>query len=145
MKTGSSRPQTLASDKVRYVGLEFGTAGYQPYDCNEVWANGYGDCKDKANLLVAMLRYKGIQAWHTLLDTTSHGLVEKRSPSPHQFDHMIVAVPRPDAPTLFNRRNGQIPPTRLLPDCDQGRDVLLITDNGAFGSAPPSEARTAIP
>lgn len=68
----------VAND-VRYTGLEFGDADYQPHDCNEVWENQYGDCKDKANLLVALLRLKNIPAHMALINTDHLGLVDRRA------------------------------------------------------------------
>ena len=40
---------------IRYVSLSFGSGRYQPHAAAEVLANRYGDCKDKATLLEAML------------------------------------------------------------------------------------------
>ena len=43
-------------DRVRYVGMEFGEASIIPMQPKETLQRGYGDCKDQAALLVAMLR-----------------------------------------------------------------------------------------
>ena len=40
----------------RYVGLEFGIHGYKPYKVTQVLARRFGDCKDKASLMLALLR-----------------------------------------------------------------------------------------
>ena len=40
---------------VRYTGFELGKSDLQPHDSMSVWQRQYGDCKDKANLLRAML------------------------------------------------------------------------------------------
>ena len=42
--------------EVRYTGIEFGEAAVVPHSPTETLAHKYGDCKDKATLLVAMLR-----------------------------------------------------------------------------------------
>src|SRR6202142_1523201 len=42
--------------KTRYVALEFGIHGYKPYRCSQIFARGFGDCKDKATLIVTMLK-----------------------------------------------------------------------------------------
>jgi hypothetical protein len=89
------------ADQIRYVGLEFGTADYQPHNCNEVWENQYGDCKDKANLLVALLGHYGIRAYIALVNTEHAGLVDHRVPTYSVFDHAIVAIARPGATYLF--------------------------------------------
>ncbi len=52
----------------------------------------FGDCKDKALLLVALLTELGIPAWPALVDTTSGPLVPQRQPSPGAFDHVVVVA-----------------------------------------------------
>lgn len=43
----------------RYVSLSFGVGRYRPHAAAQVMRNGYGDCKDKAALLIALLRAAG--------------------------------------------------------------------------------------
>jgi len=57
-----------------------------------VYARGYGDCKDKANLLRAMLREVGINAYPVIAQTEQESVVWKDFPSPIQFNHVIVAI-----------------------------------------------------
>src|SRR5262249_32138566 len=52
---------------VRYTGVEFGEASIVPRPPSEVMARGYGDCKDQAALLVALLRAAGMTAHVALL------------------------------------------------------------------------------
>ncbi|MDD5292620.1 MAG: DUF3857 domain-containing protein, partial [Candidatus Omnitrophica bacterium] len=54
---------------IRYVAVEYGQAGYEPHDAKDIFKNKYGDCKDQAILLVAMLRSQGIQAYPVLIGT----------------------------------------------------------------------------
>ncbi|WP_221029171.1 DUF3857 domain-containing protein [Actomonas aquatica] len=132
------------SNDVRYTGLEFGLAGYQPYDCAEVWANRYGDCKDKANLLRALLAAKGIESHIVLLRTTNHGRVERRSPSWHQFNHAILAVPRADGSIWFlDPTVDQLDPT-FLPLADSAREVLMLADGKAVWVRTPTSNDSGI-
>ena len=54
-------------DGIYYVKVEgaagdvFGIGGYQPHRAEEIFANRYGDCKDKVTLLSAMLREIGVE------------------------------------------------------------------------------------
>ncbi len=43
-------------ENTRYVALEFGIHALKPYDVPSVFRRRFGDCKDKATLMVAMLR-----------------------------------------------------------------------------------------
>ncbi len=131
------------SNDVRYTGLEFGAADLQPHSCDEVWENQYGDCKDKANLLRAMLQYKGINAWLVLLNADQAGHIEHRSPDYRQFDHAIVAVELEPAQYLFcDPTIRQAKPGMLSPG-DTDRDVLVIKNNTAdWAHTPRQEAGT---
>jgi len=58
----------LVVENTRYVGLEFGIHGYKPYRSTQVFQRRFGDCKDKATLLVALLEAAAIPARVALLD-----------------------------------------------------------------------------
>lgn len=120
----------LAANEVRYTGLEFGLAGYQPHSCDDVWQKRYGDCKDKANLLRAMLATKGIRSHLVLLSTHGNGQVEKRSPSWQQFNHAILAVENtPDL--LICDPTGKHFTAGTLGLGDLARDVLVLRGDHA--------------
>ena len=79
-------------DHIRYVAVELGIGGWQPHAAADVFRNRYGDCKDKATLLIAMLADAGIAA-HPLLVDFDHA-IDPAMPS-HYADHMIVAIELP--------------------------------------------------
>ncbi len=76
------------------LGLDRG-GGYQPRPAAQVLRQGYGDCKDKANLLRAMLREAGQDSWLVLVNSESRGRVSLSWPSPGAFDHCILAIRAP--------------------------------------------------
>ncbi len=125
------------SNEVRYTGLEFGLAGYQPYSCSTVWKNRYGDCKDKTNLLRALLKQKSIDSHFGLLYTKGHGVLEKDIPRYGQFNHAILVIPQSDGnytyvdPTIENISAGK------LSYGDSGRDILIIKDDGIEWATTP--------
>ncbi len=82
----------LQSD-VRYVAIEIGIGGYQPHPAADVFRARYGDCKDKATLLSAMLHEVGIESEYVLIDT-HRGNVGPELPSP-RFNHAILAIELP--------------------------------------------------
>ncbi len=77
--------------QVRYVAVEVGIGGYRPHTPQEVLERRWGDCKDKAFLLVDLLRDAGIEAWPALIRLDPEGRVDREFPSP-QFNHVITAV-----------------------------------------------------
>jgi transglutaminase-like putative cysteine protease len=129
----------VAND-VRYTGLELGEADYQPHECNEVWKNKYGDCKDKANLLAAFLRHKGIPAQVALLNTEHAGLIDRRSPDYRVFTHAIVALPdgkggyRFCDPTIDRAQLGILSPT------DTDRDVFVVGQDAGVWTRTPAQS-----
>ena len=62
--------------KTRYVALEFGIHGFKPYRCAQIFARGFGDCKDKATLIVTMLGALGIKATPVVVRTANKGDIE---------------------------------------------------------------------
>ena len=62
-----------------YVALEFGIYSYKPYPVTQIYARRFGDCKDKASLMIALLRAAGIEAEIALVRTRSLGDVAART------------------------------------------------------------------
>ena len=55
------------SREIRYVAIEIGIGGYQPHPAPDVFKNKYGDCKDKATLLMSMLGHIGLRGYPALV------------------------------------------------------------------------------
>ncbi len=113
--------------EVRYTGVELGEAALVPRSPAEVLARGYGDCKDKATLLVALLRRAGVPAYVALLRVGSRGDVEAKLPGMGSFDHAIVFVP--GTPALWIDATDPYSPLGELPPDDQGRLALVASPN----------------
>ncbi|HEV3240693.1 MAG TPA: DUF3857 domain-containing protein [Casimicrobiaceae bacterium] len=79
-------------DDIRYFGIELGKGSLTPRDPNETARSGFGDCKDKSLLLIALLRQMGIDAAPALAAQRSGELLGELLPSARVFDHMIVGV-----------------------------------------------------
>ena len=81
----------FVSQEIRYMGLtmEDGAPGYEPHDVNITFENRYGVCRDKAALLVQMLRIAGFSAYPVLIHAGAK--MDSAVPWPF-FNHAIVAV-----------------------------------------------------
>jgi len=79
---------------VRYVAIEIGIGGYQPHAAGDIYKHQYGDCKDKATLLSAMLHEAGIDSY-LVMAQTDRGIVAPDFASAITFNHAILAVPVP--------------------------------------------------
>ncbi|MCA1366214.1 DUF3857 domain-containing transglutaminase family protein [Bradyrhizobium sp. BRP14] len=80
----------LIQDEIRYVSLSIGAGSYVPRRPEAVLASGFGDCKDKALLLVSALRRLGIEAEAALTDIDGGKALRQSLPALQAFDHVIV-------------------------------------------------------
>ncbi len=112
---------------VRYVAISLGMGGYQPRSVADVVATGYGDCKDKATLFIALAARLGITAYPVLL--SAGGRVDRRLPSIFQFNHAIAAVERPSGRLYVDLTAGDVP-WGALPIADHGQFVLVVHPDG---------------
>ncbi|MCI0409983.1 MAG: hypothetical protein L0191_15735, partial [Acidobacteria bacterium] len=118
----------FAQKKVHYVSVSLGVGGWQPHSNEQIFLHRYGDCKDKATLLIAMLRSVGLTGFPVLIRTRDMGAMDKEFPST-AFNHAIVAIPQSDG-LLFLDPTSESTPLGELPWQDQGALVLVIRDDG---------------
>jgi hypothetical protein len=79
--------------QIRYFVIEMGIGGYRPHYAGDIFHNRFGDCKDKATLLSAMLSSVGIHSALVMVDV-HRGVVDSGAPSIFG-DHMIAAIEIP--------------------------------------------------
>ena len=131
--------------QIRYVDIEIGIGGYQPHFAADVYKNRFGDCKDKATLMMTMLKEIGIDSYFTLIDTR-RGLVRADTPTAMTFNHAIVAIQLPkdvqssNLYAIYNEPKlgkllifdptSEMTPFGDLPDTLQQTYALLVTDKG---------------
>jgi hypothetical protein len=144
---------------VHYISIQTGLGrggGYKPHSAVDVFAKSYGDCKDKANLMRAMLKSIGITSYPVSICSGDPLYVREEWPSPHQFNHCIIAIKVKDdtqAPTIIKHPAlGRLlifdptdddTPVGDLPDHEQGSFALVIAgDLGSLTRMPvtPPEA-----
>ena len=118
----------FCAQKIRYVAVEYGEAGYEPHSSSDIFKNKYGDCKDQAILLVSMLREVGLSAWPVLIATKDYYNLNEDFPSV-LFNHCIAAVSLQDK-VYFLDPTAQTCPFMDLPVDDQGRRALLFKKDG---------------
>jgi len=118
----------FCAQDIRYVAVEYGQAGYEPHQAQDIFQNKYGDCKDQAILLISMLRYIGIKAYPVLIGTYDHLNLQKDFPS-IAFNHCI-AVADFQGEWVFMDPTGQTVSFGDLPSMDHDRLVFLILDEG---------------
>lgn len=123
--------------RTRYVALELGLSAFQPHPAAEVCRNRYGDCKDMATLLVAMLHEAGIKtAWPVLLGAGRTEPVHDYLAAPYFFNHAIVRADIDGKPYWFDS-TAQMCPFGQIPGGDRGVDAFVVRDGaGTFETIP---------
>ncbi len=79
--------------RMRYYAIEIGWGGLIPRKPATTLARAFGDCKDKTELMVTILRRLGIAAVPVWAIAPSSNFVHNDLPSPFQFNHCIVGIP----------------------------------------------------
>ncbi|HEX5434249.1 MAG TPA: DUF3857 domain-containing protein [Candidatus Angelobacter sp.] len=118
--------QDFVLRSTHYIAQEFGVYSYKPYPVAETYARRFGDCKDKASLMIALLRAAGIEARLALVRTRSLGAVFPHPASMAVFDHAIVYIPKYDL-WLDGTADYAV---RELPLEDQGALALTVGIDG---------------
>lgn len=81
---------------VQYISIQTGIGrggGYKPHPAADVLQKNYGDCKDKANLMRALLATLDIPSYLVGIYSGDATYVKEEWPSPQQFNHAIIAIP----------------------------------------------------
>jgi transglutaminase-like putative cysteine protease/Flp pilus assembly protein TadD len=117
----------LVVQNTRYVGLEFGIHGYKPYKSCQVFLRRFGDCKDKATLLMALLRAVGVDSELVLLRTRRGGTIDTAPASLAVFDHAIAYVPALDR---YVDGTAEFSGLAELPTEDQDTMALRVSSRG---------------
>ncbi len=120
----------FVSRQIRYMGLieESNRPGFEPHDVALTFNRRYGVCRDKAALLVAMLRVAGINAVPVIIK--AGGKLDPEIPIPY-FNHAIVAIlDNNQKPLMFLDPTSETS-TQFLPDYEQDSSCLLATLDGS--------------
>jgi tetratricopeptide (TPR) repeat protein len=125
--------------RVRYTGIELGQASNVPWPPAQTVKRGFGDCKDLAALMVALLRQAGMRADVALLDAGPGLDVDPDLPGAGGFDHAIVRA-RLDGRDLWIDPTEELMRPGELPARDRGRRVLIVADDTRGLSTTPGAA-----
>jgi transglutaminase-like putative cysteine protease len=124
------------SRNIRYVAVYFGNGRYVPNDTSTILSRRFGDCKDDATLVSALLAAKGIESEQVLLGTDPSYRFSKTA-TLGAFNHVIVYIPALDRyvdPTVPFGAFAQ------LPSSDAGKPVVRVSDKGAVLAKTPLPA-----
>lgn len=118
----ASRLHDWVSRNIRYVAVAFGREAIIPHDADSILNNGYGDCKDHAALLIALLQAKGIPAYFTLINLGESYSLPK-PPEIDTFNHAITYIPSLD---VFTDTTAGFAPFGVLTFGEYGKPVVIV-------------------
>ncbi len=139
---------------MQYISIQIGVGRWRPHAATDVLAKSYGDCKDKANLMRAMLASLNIQSYPVLIFSGDSTYVREAWVSPGQFNHCIIAVKVSDdtkaATVITHPALGRLlifdatdddTPVGDLPEEEQGSFALIAAGNsGSLVRMPETPA-----
>jgi transglutaminase-like putative cysteine protease len=127
----------IAQGEIRYLSFSDGINGYKPHSPETVYAQRYGDCKDKSFMLALMLNELGIESKPALVSTENGYTLGEMLPNPWAFDHCIVQFTHNDStywidPTL----NAQVGPLKSYFFPSYHNALVINNDQSSLSAIP---------
>jgi len=113
----------------RYVSIQLGIGGWQPFDAKYVASKKYGDCKALSNYMCALLKEAGIRSCYTLIRAGEHARQILEDFPSQQFNHVILCVPM-TRDTMWLECTSAVLPAGYLSGFTSDRFALIVDESG---------------
>ncbi len=116
-------------ENMRYVSVQLGIGGFQPFDAKYVEKNKYGDCKALTNFMFSMLKEAGIKAQPGIIfrNEDRREIADESFPTLAFGNHVLLYVPTED---IWLECTSNDYPINYLGASNDDRSVLLFTEEG---------------
>lgn len=113
----------------RYISIQLGIGGWQPFEASFVAEKKYGDCKALSNYMIALLKEAGITGKYVEIygGTRPPPFIEDFPFS--QANHVIACVPM-DKDTIWLECTSQTASAGYMGSFTGNRKALIIDENG---------------
>ena len=116
-------------ENFRYVSVQLGIGGWQPFSPQFVDEKGYGDCKALSFYTKSLLDVVGVESLYTLVEAGPNPRPLDKNFSISSFNHVILCAPN-HGDTLWLECTSQTGPLGYSGKFTGNRDVLLVTADG---------------
>lgn len=123
--------------RTRYISVQLGIGGWQPFEARYVHERGYGDCKALSNYMMAILRSAKIDSYPVLIHngSTRYPMIPEFPSS--QFNHVILCVPA-GKDSLWLECTSQSLPAGRIGWGNENRSALLVGPEGGVVVRTPA-------
>src|SRR5262249_23832794 len=125
---------TWVKPHIRYVFVVLGAARGVPTPATAVLKNRYGDCKDHAVLMSALLAAKGIAVEHVLINGENAYTLNEPATMGY-LNHVMLYLPELG---LYDDSTAQFASFGVLADAGYDKPVIHVSDRGAHTARTPA-------
>ena len=132
--------------RTRYVSIQEGIGGWQPFPAEVVDRTGYGDCKALTNYTYALLKHVGVKSYYTKVRAGRNAPNFRKDFVSNQSNHVFLCVPI-DTDTIWLECTNQTNPFGYIGCFTDDRDVVVIIENGGkivHSKVYPQEKNTQV-
>ena len=117
----------LLQERTRYVGIQLGIGGWQPFTAKYVDENRYGDCKALSNYMGAMLSEVGIESYPVVIQWGPEYYPVSPEFTTSAFNHVVLYVPDED---MYLECTSSDSPTGYLGEGKHDRHAVHLAPGG---------------
>jgi len=120
----------------RYISIQLGIGGQQPFDATFVATKHYGDCKALSNYMVALLKEAGIKGNQVIIFGGENFVPVVEDFPNDQFNHIVACVPM-QKDTVWLECTSQTESPGFMGTFTGNRKAVLVSDDGGHLVSTP--------